>query len=392
MGRAGPTVSVWTEVVGQGPAVEVLQRAVRSARGSGSGMTHAWLFTGPPGSGRSIAARAFAAALLCEAAEAGCGRCHSCRTVLANTHADITTLRTEGVVISRLQALELLPLAQRRPSVGAWRVILIEDADRLNDFSGNAMLKAIEEPTARTVWLLCAPSADDVLVTIRSRCRQVRLRTPPPEAVAALLVERDGVPPQMAVFAARAAQSHVGMARQLATDEQARIRRREVLQLPLRLRGVGEAVLHAASLLDTAKAEAEAATADRDERERIELLRALGGDPQARTQPPHVRSQLKALADNQKRRATRFVRDMIDRSLIDLLSLYRDVLVLHADPAAELVNAELRPDVEQLARCTTPEQAVQRMDAIRQTRERIAANVAPLLALEAMAVRLRLDR
>jgi DNA polymerase-3 subunit delta' len=384
-------VSVWDEVVGQQPTVDVLTSAVTSARGEGRGMTHAWLFTGPPGSGRSIAARAFAAALLCEQSPAGCGTCHSCRTVVAGTHADVTALRTEGVVISRQQALELLPLAQRRPSVGAWRVIVVEDADRLNDSSGNAMLKAIEEPSPRTVWLLCAPSADDVLVTIRSRCRHVGLRTPPPDAVAALLVSRDGIDPQMAAFAARAAQSHIGMARRLAVDEQARIRRRDVLAIPLRLRGVGDAVLHAAALLDTARAEAEAGTGERDEAERLDLLRALGGDPQARTQPPHVRSQLKALADNQKRRATRFVRDMIDRSLLDLLSLYRDVLVTHADPGTDLINAEMRPDVERLAGALSPEQTLQRMDAVRDARDRIAANVAPLLALEAMTVRLRLD-
>ncbi|KQX61628.1 DNA polymerase III subunit delta' [Angustibacter sp. Root456] len=383
-------MSVWDEVVGQQPTVEVLTRAVQSARTDGAAMTHAWLFTGPPGSGRSIAARAFAAALLCQENEAGCGRCHACHTVLAGSHADVTTLRTEGVIINRQQALDLISVAQRSPSVGRWRVIVVEDADRLTEHSGNALLKAIEEPTARTVWLLCAPSADDVLVTIRSRCRHVGLRTPPPEAVAALLVERDGVDPQMAVFAARAAQSHIGMARRLATDEQSRIRRREVLQVPLRLRSVGEAVLHAAQLLDTAKAEAEDATTERDARERTDLLRALGADPDARTQPLHVRAQLKTLADNQKRRATRFVRDMIDRSLLDLLSLYRDVLVVHADPAAELVNAEMRPDVERLAQRLSPAQAVQCMDAIRDARERIGANVAPLLALEAMAVRLRL--
>ncbi|GAA4361984.1 DNA polymerase III subunit delta' [Angustibacter luteus] len=384
-------MSVWDEVVGQQPTVDVLRSAVRSSRGDGSGMTHAWLFTGPPGSGRSVAARAFAASLLCEQDEAGCGACHACHTVLAGSHPDVTTLRTEGVIISRQQALELLPLAQRRPSTGRWRVILVEDADRLNDSSGNAMLKAIEEPTARTVWLLCAPSADDVLVTIRSRCRHVGLRTPPPDAVADLLVQRDGVDRQMAAFAARAAQSHIGMARRLATDEQARIRRRDVLGVPLRLREVGDAVLHAASLLDTAKAEAEAGTTQRDEAERVDLLRALGADPQARTQPPHVRGQLKTLSDNQKRRATRFVRDMVDRSLLDLLSLYRDVLVLHADPTAELINAEMRVDVERLAARLSPSQAVRCMDAIRDARDRIGANVAPLLALEAMTLQLRTD-
>jgi len=384
-------VSVWDEVVGQEPAVQVLRAAVSSARGQGPGMTHAWLFTRPPGSGRSVAARAFAAALECEQSEAGCGTCHSCRTVLRGSHADVSVLRTEGLQISVDQTRELLPLAARRPSVGRWRVVIVEDSDRLNDFSGNAMLKAIEEPTERTVWLLCAPSVDDVLITLRSRCRHVGLRTPPPDAVAALLVRRDGVDPAMAAFAARAAQSHIGMARRLAIDEDARIRRRDVVRVPMNLRGVGESVLHAANLLATATAEAQAATTDRDEQERADLLRALGADPGSRTQPPHVRGQLRDLEKNQKRRATRFVRDMVDRSLIDILSVYRDVLVLHADPTADLVNAEMRGDLERLVRSLRPEEVLQRMDAVREARERIAANVNVLLALEAMTLRLRLD-
>jgi DNA polymerase-3 subunit delta' len=384
-------VSVWDEVVGQEPAVEVLRAAVASARGEGPGMTHAWLFTGPPGSGRSVAARAFAAALECDEPEAGCGTCHSCRTVLHGSHADVTALRTEGVVITVQQARDLLPVAARRPSVGRWRVIVVEDADRLNESSGNGLLKAIEEPTERTVWLLCAPSVDDVLITLRSRCRHVGLRTPPPDAVAELLVRRDGVDPAMAAYAARAAQSHIGMARRLALDEDARIRRRDVVRVPMNLRGVGESVLHAAELLATATAEAQSATTDRDEQERADLLRALGADPSARSQPPHVRGQLRDLEKNQKRRATRFVRDMVDRSLIDILSVYRDVLVRHADPTADLVNAEMRADLERMVRALRPEQVLQRMDAVREARDRIAANVNVLLALEAMALRLRLD-
>ena len=167
-------MSVWDEVVGQAPTVALLRSAVASARGDGAGMTHAWLLTGPPGSGRSIAARAFAAALECDEPEAGCGRCQACRTVIAGSHADVTTVHTEGNEILVADARSLVSLAQRRPSVGRWRVILVEDADRLNEKSGNALLKALEEPTPRTVWLLCAPSAQDVLITIRSRSRQSR--------------------------------------------------------------------------------------------------------------------------------------------------------------------------------------------------------------------------
>ncbi|MGL5830354.1 MAG: DNA polymerase III subunit delta', partial [Angustibacter sp.] len=277
-------MSVWRELVGQQAVVEQLSRA-SGARDSGSGMTHAWLFTGPPGSGRSTAARAFAAALMCTSEPSGCGHCQGCRTVLAGSHADLTWLRTESVIISRQQTLELLPVAQRRPSVAPWRVVAIEDADRLNESSGNALLKAIEEPTARTIWLLCAPSSDDVLVTIRSRCRAVRLRTPPAQDVAQLLIDRDGVEPQTAHFAARAAQSHIGLARRLATDAQARERRLGVLRFPLRISSVAAAVVQAGKLLESAKEESLALSTARDERDRAELLRALGGDPKARIQP-----------------------------------------------------------------------------------------------------------
>ena len=383
-------MSVWDEVVGQAPTVDLLRGAVASARGDGAGMTHAWLLTGPPGSGRSIAARAFAAALECDEPEAGCGRCQACRTVLAGSHADVTTVHTEGTEILVADARSLVSLAQRRPSVGRWRVILVEDADRLNEKSGNALLKALEEPTPRTVWLLCAPSAQDVLITIRSRSRHLALRTPPPDAVARLLVERDGVDPTMAAYAARAAQSHIGLARRLATDEQARNRRRKVVRIPLELRSVGEAVLHAAELLAVATDEAEAGTAARDGAERADLLRALGADTGARTQPPHVRSQVAELEKNQKRRAKRYVADMLDRSLLDLLSVYRDVLVLHAGLGDELVNAEMRPDVARLASILSPEQALQRMHVVRETRARLGTNASPLLAVEAMTVGLRL--
>ena len=384
-------MSVWAEVIGQQPVVELLQSAALAARGDGRGMSHAWLLSGPPGSGRSTAARAFAAALECQDPQPGCGLCQTCRTVLAGSHADVSMLRTEASVITVAEVRALVALAQRRPSIGRWRVIIVEDADRLNDSSGNALLKALEEPTARTVWLLCAPSAQDVLITIRSRSRQLSLRTPAPDDVARLLVQRDGVDPTMASFAARAAQSHVGMARRLAIDEQARIRRRTVVQMPGAMRSVGEAVLQAAQLLTVATEEAEAASAERDERERAQLLHALGADATSRTQPPHVRSQLAELDKNHKRRAKRLVVDMLDRSLVDLLSVYRDVLVWHVDPGAELINAETRADVQRLAATLSPEQALQRMQVVRDTRARLGTNAAPLLALEAMALALRAD-
>jgi DNA polymerase-3 subunit delta' len=375
-------VSVWDDLVGQEPAVEVLRHAVEHREA----MTHAWLLTGPPGSGRSNAARAFAAALQC--ARGGCGECHDCRGVLAGTHPDVTVVATEGVVIRAETARPLVELAQRSPSQGRWRVIIVEDADRLNETSGNALLKALEEPAPRTVWLLCAPSPQDVLVTIRSRSRSVALRVPPVEAVTRLLVTRDGVDAHVAEVAARAAQSHVGIARRLARDPEARRRRAAVLAIASHIRGVGDAVLAAGELVETAQADAKAATEERDATERAALLHQLGADGAA-TLPPAVRGEVRRLEEEQKRRATRAQRDVLDRAMVDLLSLYRDVLVVQLGAGLELVNVEHADAVRALATDSTPEQTLRRMDAVGQARTRLAGNVAPLLAVEAMAVALR---
>ncbi|MCL1871404.1 MAG: DNA polymerase III subunit delta' [Promicromonosporaceae bacterium] len=378
-------MTVWDDVVGQESAVEVLAAAARDPRA----MTHAWLVTGPPGSGRSVAARAFAAALQCP--DAGCGTCHQCTTTLAGTHPDLTVVATDQVTIRIDEVRDLIGTAARTPSLGRFRVIVVEDADRMLERTTNVLLKAIEEPPAHTVWVLCAPSPQDVLPTIRSRCRAVALRVPPAEAVAELVVRRDGVDPAVALAAARAAQSHVGLARRLARAPEARRRRSEVLDVARRIRGVGDAVLAAGELADVAKAEAAASTTERDAAEKAELLRALGVT-EGETLPPRLRSQLKQLEDDQKRRAKRRERDVLDRAMVDLLSLYRDVLVLQLGADVDLVNGLDAADLavaRSLAGDSTPEQTVRRMDAIGVARERLEGNVAPLLALEAMAIALR---
>ncbi len=375
-------MTVWDDVVGQEHAVELLSAAATDP----AAMTHGWLLTGPPGSGRSNAARAFAAALQCE--QGGCGVCQACTTTLAGTHADVTVVATEKVTIAISEVRDLVGVASRRPSQGRWRVIIVEDADRMAERTTNVLLKAIEEPPPRTVWILCAPSPQDVLVTIRSRCRGVALRVPPVEAVARLLVARDGVDPVVAEAAARAAQSHIGLARRLARDGKARERRSSVLSIARRIRGVGDAVVAAGELVEVAQAEAKAATEERDAVEKAELLRALGVEAGG-VMPPKLRSQLTDLEKDQKRRATRHQRDVLDRAMLDLLSLYRDVLVVQLGAHVDLVNTELAETVQALAEDSTPEQTVRRMDAIGVARERLDGNVAPLLALEAMAIALR---
>ncbi|GAA4389404.1 DNA polymerase III subunit delta' [Ornithinibacter aureus] len=379
-------MSVWRDVIGQEVAVATLEHAVSIP----AAMTHAWLFTGPPGSGRSVAARAFAAALLCP--DGGCGTCRECRTALEATHADVDVIATEGLTIKVEQARDLVQLAARSPSVGRYRVIIVEDADRLTERAADALLKALEEPTPRTVWMLCAPSVEDVIITIRSRSRHVRLRTPSVEAVADLLTRRDGIDPPMALYAARAAQSHVGLARRLARDEHARIRRHDVVALAAKISSVGDAVGAAGDLVTIATEESAAASSERDAAERARLMEVLGADPSARTQPPHIRSQLSSLEKEQKTRATRFTRDVIDRSLVDLLSVYRDALVLRTGAGTPLINEDSRQVVQRVSEVFEAEALLRAMDAIGTARERIGANVNPLLALEAMALQLRLPR
>jgi DNA polymerase-3 subunit delta' len=378
-------MSVWSDLPGQSAVVEQLSRAAAAERPA-----HAWLFTGPPGSGRSNAAKAFAAALLCEQqdpAERGCGTCHACRTVLAGSNADATLVATENVTFSIQEMRELVGKAQDKPSSGRWRVIIIEDADRMTERTTNVLLKAIEEPPPRTIWMLCTPSPADVLVTIRSRCRPVTLRIPPADDVAALLVRRDGADPELAGFAARVSQSHIGVARRLAADADARHRRDTIVRLPLRLRGVADAVTAAGELVDISNAEAAAASEQRNESEREALLIALGA-PEKGAIPPAIRSQLKRLEEDQKRRAKRSLSDSLDRVLIDLSTFFRDVLTVQLGTGTELVNEYLRQDLTSYAERSTPEQTLGRMDAIAQARQRLGTNVAPVLAMEAMAVSL----
>jgi len=382
---------VWVDLVGQQDTVHVLARAADAAaarrRGEpGHGMTHAWLFTGPPGSGRSTAARAFAAALQCP--EGGCGECDACRSVLGGTHPDVAVVNTRKLSIGVGDARSLVFRAAHHPSGGRWQVMVIEDADRLTDPAANALLKAIEEPTPHTVWLLCAPAADDVLPTIRSRCRHLSLRTPPTAAVAEVLVRRDGVDPAMAAFAARAAQGHIGRAKRLATDEPARLRRVEVMRLPQSLDVLSAALGAAADLVQAATDEANETAGALAATETEDMRRALGVGPGSRA-PTGAAAQLKELEGEQKKRATRAKRDGIDRALVDLAAFYRDVLVVQSGAEAELVNEEMRDTVTSVARGSTPETTLRRIDAVLAARAAIDVNVAPLLAVEAMTVALR---
>jgi DNA polymerase III subunit delta' len=378
-------MTVWDQLVGQKPVIEALSNAV-----GGHGMTHAWLFTGPPGSGRSNAAIAFAAALQCP--DGGCGVCHECQTVLAGSHADVNVVRTQKLSIGVGEVRELVRSAALAPVGRRWQILIVEDADRLSDHACNALLKSIEEPNGRTIWMLCAPTVEDVLQTIRSRCRLVTLSTPTTPEVADFLVRTAEVPAALASYAARASQGHIGRAKALARDEATRNRRREVVSMPSRLTSLAACMMAAANLAEVAKEEADAITAGFDVREKADLDASYGVVERGR-RPREYAPALSALDKAQKTRAKRYILDVVDRGLMDLVSVYRDAIAVATGARIELVNEEMRNEVLELARISTPEAHLQRIDRIFAAREQMLEfNVPVALALESMMVGLRLER
>ncbi len=404
MAAVASVAPVFGDLVGQDEAVATLMAAVEAAatvvrretvvRGETlppGAMTHAWLFTGPPGSGRSVAARAFAAALECH--RGGCGECAECHTALAGTHADVRSVVPEGLSIPVGEMRELVLRAASAPTGGRWQVVLIEDADRLTEKAANALLKAVEEPSPRTVFLLCTPSThpDDIPVTIRSRCRIVTLRTPSVEAIAGMLVSRDGVPESDAAWIAAAAQGHVGRARRLARDAEARARREAVLSVPRRLTGIGSCFDVASGLIEASRSEAAAAVTDLDTKERQELETALGAGGTGRGAAAAFRGAagaLKELERRQRSRATRAQRDALDRALVDLAGFYRDVLAVCLAAPVAAIHVDAAKDVAAAARRWTPESSLRRLEAVLACRDAIEANVKPQIAIEAMMVAL----
>jgi DNA polymerase-3 subunit delta' len=369
--------SLWTDLVGHDSVIAQMQNAADSP----DTLTQSWLITGPAGSGRSLIARAFAAQLL------GAGEDTDAvdRQVRALTHPDLTVLATERVLIPIDEVRELVETSYRSPVASSWRIIIIEDADRMAERTSNVLLKALEEPAARTIWILCAPSEADVIPTIRSRVRSVRIGVPAIADIAAMLVARDGVDPVIAEQSARHAQSHIGMARRLATSADARERRARSLALVLGIRLVSDAVNTAAEIVALATDDAKAYTEVRDDTERAEFLQSLGLAP-GEAVPIGLRPQLKVLEENQKRRATRSLRDGVDRVLTDLESLFRDVLVVSLGGNVPLTNSELSNEISLWLERHDAAHAVYLLDAIDTARKRMERNVTPLLALEALFV------
>ncbi|MGV0579635.1 DNA polymerase III subunit delta' [Mycolicibacterium elephantis] len=393
---------VFSRLVGQDAVEAELVAAAQAARGdtphsrvAGTAtphtMTHAWLLTGPPGSGRSVAALCFAAALQCTSdGVPGCGSCRACTTTMAGTHADVRRIIPEGLSIGVDDMRAIVQIAARRPSTGRWQIVLIEDADRLTEGAANALLKVVEEPPPSTVFLLCAPSVDpeDIAITLRSRCRHVALVTPPVDAIARVLIETDGLPEQQARWAASVSGGHVGRARRLATDEDARTRRQGALGLARDAATPTRAYAAAEELVAAAEAEALALTVDRNESETEELRTALGAGGSGKGTAGTLRGTAGAIKDlerRQKSRQTRASRDALDRALIDLATYFRDALLVATEAGDVQPNhPDMADRVAAMAAHASPEKLLRCIEAVLDCREALAVNVKPKFAVDAM--------
>jgi DNA polymerase-3 subunit delta' len=374
-------MSVFDSLVGQSEVVERLKSAT-SAATSGSTtqeMVHSWLFVGPAGSGRSNAAVAFAAALVCS--QSGCGTCRDCQTVLTGTHIDVERFNPTGLSIKAEEVRELIARSAWSPSVGPWRIVIIEDADRLTETAANALLKTIEEPETHTLWFLCAPTLSDVSITIRSRCRHLQLRTPSKTSVEEFLLTNTSVDSKTAAFAARVSQGHIGRARFIATNQEAQTRRKEVLALAFSLKDIDSCFKAASHLLDTAQEQAESENSERDSKQLKQLQDAYQGT--GRSLISGGSKAIKDLEKEQKSVTTRSIRDNLDSALLDIATIYRDVLVTQSG-SDEILNIDLRLEITDFAKTTTPKRSIERIEALLEARINLGRNSAPLSTLEAL--------
>ena len=365
---------VFDSLVDQERIISALNNALTASDSSGQEMTHAWLFTGPPGSGRSNAAKSFAAALVCKSG--GCGECTDCITALKGTHPDVEILDTSGVSIKIDEIRELVSRSAWGASISPWRVVVIEDCDRMTEAAANALLKALEEPASQTVWLLCAPTLQDVIPTIRSRCRHLNLKTPSASEIAKFLETTSGTSKSDSELAARISHGHIGKARGFLKDSNFQSSRRKYFDLLFSIKSEASAIKAAGKFLDFVNERVDSILGEKEERETEELKNALQG-----TGRGLISGGAKAIKDlerEQKSRLNRAIKDEIDGALLDYSTLLRDSLL---EPSLR-VNTDLNDQINQIAQNVKPNLVSLLLSELSQTRELLTTNASQTLLLE----------
>jgi DNA polymerase III subunit delta' len=373
------TPGMWDRLVGQEAAVGVLQSAVEA-----DAVAHAYLFVGPQGVGRELAALALAASLNCP--DGGCGECAICRKVLRRAHPDVYMISSPGAQILVDQVRTIRENAYLSPHEGRVKVFILEDAHRLNPAAANALLKVLEEPPADVVFILITESPEDLLPTVVSRCRRIDFFPLGPTEITRVLTEHHGADAAAAEWAARAG-GDLSTALRFVNDDEAPARRSAHLEIPGRLaRGTpGEAVRIAAEVA----AEAQAAAIALGKRHKDELARHLEafGDVRATS------TARKRVEERQKRELRRIETEAYDSALRDIASFYRDVLLAGAGTTREtLVNVEIAERIERAAGSADPAWLARAIATIETTRQSLARNVQPILALEALFMQLGTPR
>ena len=372
------SVRIFNSLVDQERVTKALEDALVSAKSGSSGqeMTHAWLFTGPPGSGRSNAAKSFAAALVCKAD--GCGECTDCSTAINGTHPDVEILDVSGISIKIDEIRELVARSAWGASISNWRIVVIEDCDRMTEAAANALLKALEEPASQTVWLLCAPTLQDVLPTIRSRCRHLNLKTPNVSEITKFLINNLGANTKDAELAARISHGHIGRAKGFLKDSDFKETRKRYLDILFSAKDEASAIRAASKLLDLATDRATLFVSDRTEAESETLKSALQG-----TGRGLVSGGAKAIKDlerDQKLRLNRTIKDEIDSALLDYSTLLRDSLVSNSNR----INLDLNEEIDRLKSTTKSELRSHVLTVMSHTRELLTSNASQLMLLERM--------
>ena len=378
-------MKILENIVGQPQVVSILEKAIQASRNSeddNQEMTHAWLFAGPPGSGKSVAAMAFAAALVCP--NDGCGECIDCKTAIDGSHLDIEIFKTEGLSIKIDEVRELISRSATSPSISSWRIVLIQDIQRLTEAAANALLKAIEEPSSRTVWLLTATSSIEVLPTIRSRCRYIQLKTPTKESIVKLLTDRNNIDPQLAEYSARVSQGHIGRAIFISQNPNLRTTRNEVIELVLSIKDTASAFLVASKLIDMTNEDAKTTSEALSEKEKHQLQNAYQGS--GRGLLPGGSTAVKDLEKSQKNRLARSIQDSLDRLLLDILSIFRDIMIIQLSKSETIINIERMQFLQDFALNNSQVEIHEFIQRIMQARASLRANSSSLSVIENLMI------